>query len=167
MPQMGIQPENRVKRRHRGNQSFQWLAWPLLSRKVFYTFLIIHRDQWVIQNYAALAAQTFIKTRLFSLHNKLSTQVLGDLHHLLVKGPINILWPFSDKGLSTIRLVCVDLPKVWCHPQKTLNKVTFLHSKDTRGVQWYITKEKQLTQKSSVANIKTTIYLIPYFVYID
>ena len=47
------------------------------------------------------------------------------------KGPINILQPFCDKGLSTRRLICVDLPKVWCHSQKALNKVTFLHSKDT------------------------------------
>ena len=51
-----------------------------------------------------------------------------------------ILWPegqltfyglFSDKGLSTRRLIYVVLPKVWCHSQKALNKVTFLHIKDT------------------------------------
>ena len=39
----------------------------------------------------------------------------------------NILWPFSDKGLSTRRLICLNsvvLPKVWCHSQKALNKVT-------------------------------------------
>ena len=59
------------------------------------------------------------------------TQVLGDLHHLLARGPINILQPFSDKGLSTRELICVVLPKVWCHSQKAVNKVTFLHSKDT------------------------------------
>ena len=59
--------------------------WPLLSRKTFYAFLIVHRDQWVIQNYAALAAQTLIKTRLFSLHTWLYTQVLGNLHHPLAK----------------------------------------------------------------------------------
>ena len=48
-------------------------------------FLIMHRDQWVTQSYAALAAQTLIKTRLFSLHTYLYTQVLGDLHHVLAK----------------------------------------------------------------------------------
>ena len=61
------------------------------------------------------------------------TQILGDLHHLLARRAINILQPFSDKGLSTRRLIClksVVLPKVWCHSQKALNKVTFLHSRD-------------------------------------
>ena len=65
------------------------------------------------------------------LHTCLYTQVLGDLHHLLARRPINILQPFSEKGLSTRRLTCVVLPKVWCHSQKALNKVAFLHSKDT------------------------------------
>ena len=69
MPQMGIQPEIRVKRRHGGNQSNDW---PVLycSEGLLY-FLIIHRDQWVTQSYAALAAQILIKTRLFSLHTSL------------------------------------------------------------------------------------------------
>ena len=52
----------------------------------------------------------------------------------LARRPINILPSFSDKCLSTRRLIClksVVLPKVWCHSQKALNKVTFLHSKDT------------------------------------
>ena len=112
-PQMGIQPGNRVKRRHGGNQSFQWLARPLLSRKPLYTFLIVHRDQWVIQNYAALAAQTLIKTRLFSLHTSLRwfTSSSGP------KGQLTFYSLFSDKGLSTRRLICVVLPKVWCHSQ--------------------------------------------------
>ena len=75
------------------------------------------------------------RDQAFSLPTYLSTQVLGDLHHLLARRPINILQPFSDKGNSVV------LPKVWCHSQKALNKVTFLHSKDTtiynkeRGVQ--------------------------------
>ena len=38
---------------------------------------------------------------------------------------MNILQPFSDNVNSVV------LPKVWCHSQKALNKVTFLHSKDT------------------------------------
>ena len=62
-------------------------------------------------------------------------KISGDLHHLLARGPINILRPFSDKDWSTRRLICGVLPKVWCRSQKALNKVTFLHSKDTRGVQ--------------------------------
>ena len=80
------------------------------------------------QSYTGLAAQTLIKTRLFSL--------LGDLHHLLAKkGQLTFYSLFSDKGLLSRRLICVDLPKVQSHSQKALNKVTFLHSKDTRGVQ--------------------------------
>ena len=46
------------------------------------------------------------------------------------KGQLTFYSLFSDKGLSTRRLICVDLPKVWCHSQKALNKVTFLHGKD-------------------------------------
>ena len=121
---------------------------PLYCPSRPFILLIIHRDQWVIQSYAALAAQPLIKTRLFSLHTSLRwfTSSSGQ------KGQLTFYNLFSDKHLSTRRFICVVLPKVWCHPQKTLNKVTFLHSKDTRGVQWYI------NSKSSVANIKTTIY---------
>ena len=74
------------------------------------------------------------RDQAFSLHTYLYTQVLGDLPHLLARRPISILWPFSDKGPSTRKLICpksVVLTKVWCHSQKALNKVTFLHSKDT------------------------------------
>ena len=111
---------------------------PLYCSSRPFMLLIIHRDQWVIQSYAALAAQTLIKIRLFSLHTSLRwfTSSSGQ------KGQLTFYSLFSDKGLSTRRLICVDLPKVWCHSQKVLNKVTFLHSKDTRGVQWYITKEE-------------------------
>ena len=99
--------------------------------KPFIPFFV-HRDQWIIQNYAASAALTLIETRL-SLCIPSCIHVLGDLHHLLAREPINILRPFSDKGLSTRKLICfksVVLTKVWCHSQKALNKVTFLHSKD-------------------------------------
>ena len=34
----------------------------------------------------------------FSLHASLYTQVLGDLHHLLTRRSVSILWPYSDKG---------------------------------------------------------------------
>ena len=70
---MGIQPEIKVKRkrrerekkreRHRGNQSSDWLH-PLLFRRPF-ILLIKHGDQWITQNYAALAAQTLIKNQAF------------------------------------------------------------------------------------------------------
>ena len=70
-------------------------------------------------------------------------KVLGDLHHFLAnKGQLTFYSLFSDKGLLTRRLICVDLPKVWCHSQKALNKVTFLHSKDTRGVQREVINSK-------------------------
>ena len=76
------------------------------------------------QNQASLSAYLIIP------------QVLGDLHYLLAKkGQLAFYSLFSDKGLLTRRLICFDLPKVWCKSQKALNKVTFLHSKDTRGVQ--------------------------------
>ena len=51
------QPQFRVKRRHGGNQSSDWLSFYCPSRP--FILLIIHRDQWVIQNYVALAAQIF------------------------------------------------------------------------------------------------------------
>ena len=38
------------------------------------------------------------RDQAFSLHTQLYTQVLGDLHHLLTRRSISILWPFSDKG---------------------------------------------------------------------
>ena len=150
---MGIQPEIRVKRRHGGNQSSNWPL-PLLSRKAFCTFLIVHRDQWVIQNYAVLAAQTLTKTRLFSLHTQLYTQVLGDLYHLLAKkGQLTFYRLFSDKGLLTGRLICVDLPKVWCHSQKALKKK--LHSYIAK-IQQFITSKRStvIYNKRKVTNSK-------------
>ena len=110
--------------------------WSILycSGKLF-ILLVVHRDQWIIQNYAVSAALTLIKTRLSFCKSFRIQRVSGDLHYLLARRPINILQPFSDKGNSVV------LPKVWCHSQKALNNVTFLHSKDTtiynkeRGVQ--------------------------------
>ena len=94
--------------------------------------------------FCSVSSPDSYRDQAFSLHTWLYTQVLGDLHHLLARRPISILWPFSDKGLSARKLIClksVVLTKVWCHSQKALIKVTFLHSKDTtihnkeRGVQ--------------------------------
>ena len=67
---MGIQPEiseeERKERETRG-KPVQQLAPSSIVQKAFYTF-DKHGDQWVTQSYAALAVQTLIKTRLFSLH---------------------------------------------------------------------------------------------------
>ena len=53
---MGIQPEIREETR---GKPVQRLARPLLFEGLLY-FLIKHGDQWVMQSYAALAAQTLI-----------------------------------------------------------------------------------------------------------
>ena len=122
---MGIQPENRVRKEDTGETSL-FSDWPILYYPERpYILLILHRDQWIIQNYAASAALTLIETRLSLCIPSCIHKSLGDLYHLLARRPINILPPFSDKGNSVV------LPKVWCHSQKALNKVTFLHSKDT------------------------------------
>ena len=92
MPQMGIQPENRVKKTW-GKPVFPVTGPSSIVGKAFYTFFFVHRDQWIIQNYAASAALTH-QDQAFSLHTWSYTQVLGDLHHLPAKGPINILQPF-------------------------------------------------------------------------
>ena len=110
------------------------LVHPLLPRKAFYTFDCTQRSMDNTK-LCSMSSPDSYQDQAFSLHSQLCTQVLGDLHHLLARRPINILQPISDKGSSVV------LPKVWCHSQKTINKVTFLHSKDTtiynneRGVQ--------------------------------
>ena len=67
-PQMGIQPEIKVKSRGRerkkrrerdmGETSPVTGSSPYCSEGLLYLFLIVHRDQWVIQNYSVLAVQT-------------------------------------------------------------------------------------------------------------
>ena len=138
---MGIQPEKEREgegEREResqqgGNQSFQWLAQLLFSNKALYTFGCTQRSMDNTKSCSVSSPDSYWD-EAFSLHTQLYTQVLGDLHCLLARRPINILWPFFDKDLSTRRLICLNsvvLPKVWCHSQKALSKVTFLHSKDT------------------------------------
>ena len=78
---MGIQPEkerereegrDRERERHGGNQISKKLVretsprnWSFLyCSEGFLYFLIVHRDQWVTQNYAASAALTLIETKL-------------------------------------------------------------------------------------------------------
>ena len=146
---MGIQPEVKVKRKKRETREkpVQRLAPSSIVQKAFYIFdktwgsmgntklcSVSSPDSY--QNQAFLSAYLIVYTSL-----RWFTSSSGQ------KGQLTFYSLFSDKGLSTRRLICVDLPIVWCHSQKALNKVTFLHSKDTRGVQWYITKRKVINSK--------------------
>ena len=121
---MGIQPEIRVKRRHGGNQSSNWLSFYCPSRP--FILLIIHRDQWVIQNYVALAAQTL---SVYLCIQKIS----GDLHYLLAKRFVNTFW------LSSLMNVNFISPEVFFFNLHLL-KVLKLHLYRTKA-QWVITKK--------------------------
>ena len=76
---MGIQPEKeregegeREKERHEGSQISKKLVRETSPRNLsilycsegFLYFLVVHRDQWIIQNYAVSTALTLIETRL-------------------------------------------------------------------------------------------------------
>ena len=109
---------------------FEKLVWEtgpsFIVRKIFLYFLVVHRDQWIIQNYAVSTALTLIETRL-------SLCIPSRIHKSYViyiifrpEGQLTFYSPFLIRVI-----VSVVLPKVWCHSQKALNKVTFLHSKDT------------------------------------
>ena len=64
---MGIQPENRVRKEDTGETSLS-NDWPILyCLERPYILLILHRDQWIIQNYAVSAALTY-RDQAFSLH---------------------------------------------------------------------------------------------------
>ena len=60
--------EERGRKDHTGETSLS-SDWPLLyySGKLS-ILLVVHRDQWIIQNYAVSAALTLIETRLFSAY---------------------------------------------------------------------------------------------------
>ena len=150
---MGIQPEIKVKRKRKERERetrgkpVQWLAPSSTVQKDFYTSDKTWRSMGntklcsvsspdSYQNHAFLSEYLIVYTSL-----RWFTSSSGQ------KGQLTFYSLFSDKGLSTRRLICVDLPKVWCHSQKALNKVTFLHSKDTRGVQRYITKRRVINSK--------------------
>ena len=124
-PQMGIQPENRVRKEDTGETSLSndWLLLYCPERR----YIPFDCTQRSMDNtkLCSISSLDSYRDQAFSRHTQLYTQVLGDVHHLLARGPVNILQPFSDKGNSGV------LPKVWCHSQKALNKVTFLRSKDT------------------------------------
>ena len=122
MLQMGIQPEKkRTRKDHTGETSLS-RNWSILyfPGKLF-IFLVVHRDQWIIQSYAGSAALTLIKTRL-SFCKSLIQRVSGDLHYLLAKKPVKTLW------LSSLMNVNLISPEVFFfnlhHPQST--KVTSL-----------------------------------------
>ena len=101
MPQMGIQPEIRVKRRHGGNQSSDWLC-PLLFRRPF-ILLIIHGDQWVTQSQ---------QSRLLSKPG-FSLCIPNCIHKSQViyiifgqKGQLTFYSLFSDKGVNQKTYLC-------------------------------------------------------------
>ena len=113
---MGIQPEIKVKRH---GLSFYCPSRPFI-------LLIIHRDQWVIQNYVALAAQTL---SVYLCIRKIS----GDLHYLLAKRLVNTFW------LSSLMNVNFASPEVFFFNLHLL-KALKLHLYRTK-TQWVITKK--------------------------
>ena len=124
-PQIGIHPENRVRKEDTGETSLS-SDWPPLycPERPYIPFDCTQRSMGNTKLCSVSSLDSY-QDQAFSLHTQLYIQVLGDLHNLPARRPINLLQPFSDKGNSVV------LPKVWCHSQKALNKVTFLHSKDT------------------------------------
>ena len=70
MPQMGIQPEKEREgegERERFDTGGTSLSsdWPILYYlERPFRLLIVHRDQWIMQNYAASTALTLIEIRL-------------------------------------------------------------------------------------------------------
>ena len=96
--------------------------WPisLFSRKAF-ILLVVHRDQWIIQSHAGSAALTLIETRLSFCISFCIQKVSGDLHYLLAKRPVNILWLFflinvnQPKNSFSLEVFFFNLH----HPQST------------------------------------------------
>ena len=152
MPQMGIQPEKKRRRKdHTGETSLSsdWLILYCLGKP--FILLVVHRDQWIIQNYAASAALTLIETRL-------SLCMPSCIHKSQViyiifwpGGQLTFYGPFLIRICqqeNLFALKSVVLSKVWCHSQKALNK---LHS--------YIARTQQfITKKSTVIYNKEKIH---------
>ena len=69
---MAIQPEKeregeaeRERERFDMGETSLSSDWPILyCLEMLFILLVVHRDQWVIQNYAASAALTLIETKL-------------------------------------------------------------------------------------------------------
>ena len=121
----GREREKERESRQRGSQISKKLVretdlrnWPILyfPGKLF-VLLVVHRDQRIIQSYAGSAALTLIKTRLSFCKSFHIQRVSGDLHYLLAKRPVNILW------LSSLMNVNLIFPEVFFfnlhHPQST------------------------------------------------
>ena len=144
MPQMGIQPEIREETQ---GKPVQWLALSSIFQKAFYTFDKTWRSMGNTKLCSVSSPDSYQNQAFLSAYLIVYTSLRWFTSSSGQKGQLTFYSLFSDKSLSTRRLICVDLPKVWCHSQKALNEVTFLHRKDTRGVQWYITKRKVINSK--------------------
>ena len=106
----GREREKERESRQRGSQISKKLVretdlrnWPILyfPGKLF-VLLVVHRDQRIIQSYAGSAALTLIKTRLSFCKSFHIQRVSGDLHYLLAKRPVNILWLSSLMNVNLI-----------------------------------------------------------------
>ena len=106
----GREREKERESRQRGSQISKKLVqetglrnWPILyfPGKLF-VLLVVHRDQRIIQSYAGSAALTLIKTRLSFCKSFHIQRVSGDLHYLLAKRPVNILWLSSLMNVNHI-----------------------------------------------------------------
>ena len=154
---MEIQPEIKVKSRGRERERrreretrgkpVQQLAPSSIVQKAFYTFDKTWRSMGNTKLCSVSSPDSYQNQAILSAYLIVYTSLRWFTSSSGQKGQLTFYSLFSDKGLSTRTLICVDLPKVWCHSQKALNKVTFLHSKDTRGVHWYITKRKVINSK--------------------
>ena len=129
-----------LKRREREKTTWGKLVFPgtgpsFIFQESFLYFWL-NRDQWIIQSYAGSAALTLIKTRLSFCKSFCIQRVSGDLHYLLAKRPVNILWLFS--------LIYVNQPEnsfflevffpLICITFKVLNKVTLKEMKTWQQV---------------------------------
>ena len=112
---MRIQPEKETegegeRERHRGSQISKKPVreaglrnWSILyCPERLFILLVVHRDQWIIQNYAASAALTLIETRLSFCKSFRIQRVSGNLHYFLAKRPVNILWLSSLMNVTLI-----------------------------------------------------------------
>ena len=139
MPQMGIQPEKeregegekeREKERFDMGETSLSSDWPILyCLEKLFILLVVHRDQWIIQNYAVLAALTLIKTRL-SLHIPSCVHKSQEIYIIFwPEGQLTFYGPFLIRVCQPEDLFVLFFPKSGATFRK-LNKVTFLHIKD-------------------------------------
>ena len=114
-----------------------WWARPkaLFSTGLLYPKLHIedNRGCEIMQSQQSLI---LFKNQGFFPANLSYTNGLADLHHLLARRPINILWLLT-KVCQSIRLIFSksNYFKVWRHPPKVLDKVAFLQGRGAVGLQ--------------------------------